>query len=431
MGHIHSFDELAAFLLRRKWLILAVAMIGAALSVYAASLKRPYYEAAAVIQIEAPAVDQATDPTAPAPQSTADLLQSVEQRLTSRENMLEVIQRHGLYADLPALTPDQKIALLRQSVFFQSIASAGASAYGGAQRVSAMIITASSSDAELAARIANDFAQGLLDEGNASQTARARETLAFYTGESKRVEADIAALDAEVAAYRAAHADSLPGARDARQEEMTGIDGDLRAIDRDLAGMNGQKALLERDGTTRFTEQRQMEELRNNISVAEAQRAALSERKEAIQKSLAAAAEVDQVLSGYDRRAQQLQAQYAVVSRRVAEADTASRLTDRRQTERITLLERATRPDDPVSGGRKKIAMAGAAASVIAGVVLAFLFELMRPVIRTADQMERELNLRPVVSIPELSLSRAPRRKKGEARLIDDPQKAPALPRAG
>ncbi|MFT4150955.1 MAG: Wzz/FepE/Etk N-terminal domain-containing protein [Paracoccaceae bacterium] len=424
MGHIQTFDELIAFFLRRKWLILAIALIGAALSVAVAKMRPDSYEAAAVIQIEAPAVGQVADPGAPTGRSTADLLQAVEQRLTSRENMMAVIERHRLFADLPGLTADQKIALLRQSVTFQSVASAGAAAFGAPAQVSAMIISARSGDAEQAARVANDFAQSLLDEGTASQTARARETLAFYQEDARRIEADMAALDSEVAAYRAAHADSLPAVRDARQEELTGIDTDLRAVERDLAGLNGEKAVAERQGTTRFTDQRRLDELNAQISVAEAQRDALASRREAIQQSLSSVAEVDRVLSGYDRRAQQLQAQYEVASRRLAEADASSRLTDRRQAERITLLERAVTPDVASSSGGKKIVMAGVLGSLIAGAVLAFLIEWLHPVVRTADQMERELGLRPVVSIPEIAVAR-PRRRGGKVRLLDDPQKSP------
>ncbi len=441
MGHIQSLDDLIGFLLRRKWLILAVTVIGMVLaSVYAKS-RPPTYEAAAVIKVEAPQVDQitATGGQLP-PQSLSEVLQSVEQRLTARDNMLAVVERHGLFAG--GLTPDQKIALLRRSVTFDTVASAGAQGFGSGAGVSAMIISVRLGDAEQAARVANDFAQGLLDEGNAAQAARAKQTLAFYQEETRRIETEIATLEAEAAAYRNTHSGNMPTMRGARSEELSGLDSDLRDIERDLAGLNGQRALLEQGGVTRATDRRQLQDLSAQISVAGAQRDSLLARRAEVEASLTSSAEVDRALAGYDRRAVQLQAQYELASRNMAEAETAARLTERRQTERISLLERALTPEYPVSGGAKKLAIAGTLASLIGGVALAFVLEMLRPVVRTAEQMERELDLRPVVSIPEVDRraamrgGKAPGRKDGGSggggagggtsrlmRLFDDPSR--------
>ena len=54
--------------------------------------------------------------------------------------------------------------------------------------------------------------------------------------------------------------------------------------------------------------------------------------------------------------------------------------------------------------------MMGAVASVMAGFIVAFLLDLRHPVIRSASQMEREVGIPPVVSIPVLEL---PKEKSG------------------
>jgi tyrosine-protein kinase Etk/Wzc len=399
MGHIQSLDDLVAFVFRCRRIIAAVALLGTLLSLVLAKSLPSTYEAAAAIQIEASAVGQADG----SGQSTAGILQSIEQRLTGRANMLAVIERHGLYAASSGLTADQKIALLRSSITFQSVARASGQGFGAGGEVSAMIIFARSDNADQAARIANDFAHGLLDEGNASQAVRIRQTLGFYDEESRRVETEISELEAEVASYRSAHADNLPAARDIRQDETTGIEAEMRALERDLAGLRGQLALLTRGGLSRITDQRQFESLTDQIAVVSAQRQTLLSRKEQLQLLQADAAEVDRVLSGFERRRAQLQAQYDVVSHRLAEAETASRLIESRKSERITLLERAIAPEMPIAGKGRKLALLGVFVSLIFGVFVAFVSEAMRPVLRTAAQMERELGLRPIVSIPEIS----------------------------
>ena len=49
--------------------------------------------------------------------------------------------------------------------------------------------------------------------------------------------------------------------------------------------------------------------------------------------------------------------------------------------------------------------------------------DALNPVIRTAAQMERELDLRPVVSIPEVRPEKAAQRGRGMVKLLDDPTK--------
>lgn len=110
------------------------------------------------------------------------------------------------------------------------------------------------------------------------------------------------------------------------------------------------------------------------------------------------------------------------VTQRMAEAETTQRLAERQQSERFTLLDRALSPEYPAGGGKKKIAIAGAIASLLGAIGLAFLLDLARPVVRTAAQMQRQLDLEPVVCIPEI---RAPKGPLGSAalRLIDDPKR--------
>jgi len=78
--------------------------------------------------------------------------------------------------------------------------------------------------------------------------------------------------------------------------------------------------------------------------------------------------------------------------------------------ERLTTIEEAPLPDYPYTMSRKKRAVMGGMVSGIMALVIAFLLELRRPVVRTARQMERETGLRPVVSIPDMG---APKRRRG------------------
>lgn len=430
MGQIQSLEELVSFLLRRKFLILACVLVGSLAAVLFALSRGQTYEASAAIQVEMPTVTAgATDNDRS--MAAAQVLQSIEQRLTTRESLQAVIERHGLYADLPGLSSDRKMALLRNSISFQGVDSAAGQVYGQARNLSAIIITARMGDAEMAARIANDFAQGVLDQSAAGTRDRAQQNVSFFSEEEARLWDQLSALEREIADYKNQHSAALPSEAAAMRTELTGLDSDIRRASQDRIAAVREAETIRAKETQRETDRRQLEDLTQRIGVLDAQIATADARRKELADALAATPEVERVLAAYDRQLTQMQSQYEVVTGRLAEAETDLRLAERQQTERFILLDRALTPESPVGGGRKKIAFAGAFASLIGGLVLAFVLELLNPVVRTAAQMERQLGLRPVVLIPDVT-PRARRASASRLRgLLDDPLAlAGSLPRA-
>ncbi|MFM2391629.1 MAG: hypothetical protein RLZZ437_3184 [Pseudomonadota bacterium] len=401
MGHIQTLDDLISFLIRRRMVIIAVTVLGVALSILVAKSRPKTYETAAVIQVLSPVVDEgSTVQTA----GSAEQLQIIEQQLTTREALIAMMERHGLFADLPGLTLDQKVGLLRGAVSFQQVASAAPQTFGAPPRISALIITARMGDPEQAARVANDFAQSMLDLGSAGQSSRAETNFRFFQDDEARLRAAIEALEDEIASYRNANAEALPGIENARQDELVSVESDLRALDQSIVALTSEQAAIQAQQTIRATDRRRLVEITAALAQFQAQRAALAERQASIASAMSQTPEVERTLRGFERDLQQLQDQYNVVSRRLAEAETDLRIASQQQDERFALLERAITPEFALGGGAKKLAAAGALASLAAAIGLAFLLDLVRPVVRTEAQLIRELDLRPVVSIPEVSL---------------------------
>ncbi|HSF64004.1 MAG TPA: Wzz/FepE/Etk N-terminal domain-containing protein [Paracoccaceae bacterium] len=411
MGQIQSLDDLIGMILRRRWLIAVVTALGTLATVLVLLGRVPVWEAVAVLQVQSSTVSEDGTPAAGPSSAAAQRLQAIEQRLTTRTSLLEVIERQGLYRDLP-LTDDEKVNLLRQSLRFQTVASVGAVTYGAAPVVSALLIIARADSGGLAARVANDFAQSILDAGAEGQTARTREALEFFREEEARVSAAMLALEAEMAAYRNAHADALPGQVDLRREEFLALEAELRGLGQEGAALEDEAARILARGALRETDRRQLALIEDRRAALAAQAVGLTARRDAIAAAMARVPEVERALAAFQRQLDQLQGQYDVVTRRLAEADTARKLEERQQAERFALLERAVVPEQPVSGGRRTLAAAGALASLMLALGLAFVVDHLRPVIRTAAQMERMLDLRPVVAIPEMA-ARPPRRRSG------------------
>lgn len=393
MGPIQTLEDLVGLLIRRRWLIAFVTIIGTIFGAWYAKSRPDLYETAAVLQVEQAAIINRTEGQVTNP---LQLLQTIEQRLTTRENILALIERHNLDADMPGLSNEERVAAMRASIRFQSVNSAT----GGG--LSAIIVAAQSGNAENAARIANDMAQSILDLGSEGKKALADANYSFFKTEEARLWQALAALDSEIAAYREANRNALPSAREARQNELAQMDVALRELDQELAGLQAEEARIRTAETLRATDRRRLEEISQRLAVISSQRDPILARKATLDQGLSNVAEVERVLATYERQQRQLQDQYTVVSQRLAEAETTRRLAENQQVERFSLLERAVIPEYPLGSGGKKIAIAGAIGSFGLALTLAFLLDLVRPVIRTSAQMERELNIRPIVAIPAL-----------------------------
>ena len=402
MGHIQTLGDLIGFLIRRRMIIIAVTVLGVALSIVYAKSQPKSYQSSAVIQVLSPVVEEGS--TTVQQTGSAEQLQIIEQQLTTREALIAMIERHGIYAGLAGLTIDQKVNLLRGAVTFQQIASAAPQTYGTAPRVSALIITARLNDPEQTARVANDFAQSMLDMGSAGQSSRAETNFRFFQEDEARLRSAIEALEEQIASYRNANAEALPGIESARQDELVSVESDLRELDQSIVALTSEQAAIQGLQTIRATDRRRLDEITAALAQFQAQRTALAQRQTSIAAAMSQTPEVERTLRGFERDLQQVQDQYNVVSRRLAEAETDLRIASQQQDERFALLERAITPEFALGGGAKKLAAVGALASLLAAVGIAFVLDLVRPVVRTEAQMIRELDLRPVISIPEISL---------------------------
>lgn len=415
MGQIQSIDEFIGLLLRRRLHIGAVTVFGIVMTLLYVMAKPDVFESTAVIQVQSPNVATSDNsPTAPR-ENSAQRLQTIQQQLTTRENMLAVIERHGLYAGLP-LSDDQKVHLLRLALRFETVASAAAAGFGQPSEVSALLISAQAATRPQAARIANDFAQGILDAGSNNQAEQFRQALSFFREEAAGLKVQIDTVTDNLAAYQAENLDALPAQRDTLRTELTGIETELRSLDQSMVAARNDRAVIDRKQVLRVTDRRELDRLIAQIETQSAQAEALQARRAEILATLSKAQEFDRTIDSYQRNLTQLQNQYAEVSRKSASAETDAKLQSLQQSETFALLERAAEPDYPISGGRRKLAIVGAAASLVMGVIIAFALDHIRPVLRTRSQLERELDLRPIVAIPEIKHSGRTLRKT----LVDD-----------
>ncbi|THD76735.1 chain-length determining protein [Thalassobius vesicularis] len=400
MGQTFSISAIIAAVLRRFWLIVAVTVIGSAAAVMYALSRPAVYEATAVIQIEMAQVEEnLAVPGAQRSNAVETRLKLIEQKLMSRDSLIEVIEKFDLFAGDAAMSMAQKVGLLRGAATIQELIDAE-QAWRPDVQPSGLIITVRMGDAQLAADVANDLLSRVLVEGKSRRASRAERTLAFFEGEEARVSAAIAEAEQKLADYKTLNQASLPENLVSQQGQLTRLKDNQLDIERKLLDLQTNADRL------------RTEDLNRQTTLLRQQKLLLEERISILAAALTAAPEVQRQLSAMERELTQLQDELSVVTTRRAEAAMNRQLESQNQFERFEVLETAIVPEYPVSSGRRKLAMMGGMASLMLALGLALGLEFMNARVRTAAQLEKELDIRPVVVIPNLDRQKGRRRRR-------------------
>ena len=379
---------------RRRALIMAVVVVCGCIMSLLYALNRPaIYEATAVIQIEAPQVAASVPGSGTITTSNnRNRLKLIEQKLMSRDSVLAVVEKFDLFNGAP-LPDAEKVNNLREAVRIMELIDPS-QAWRSDVQPSGLVITARLGDAQQAADIANEFLAQVLVEGKKRSESQATQTLAFFQAEEARIAAAIEGLEIEFARFKEQNAESLPSVISDQRSQL------VRLQENQLE-LENQLIQLETSG-----ERLRAGERARQSQILGQQIALVTERIATIEASVRAAPEVERIFTLMARQLDQLQSEYGLITTRRTEAAMTQQLESQDQFERFEVLETALVPQYAVSSGKRKLAMAGGVASVIGAVALAFLLDLLSPVLRTSRHVERELDIRPVVIIPEMKRPR-------------------------
>ncbi|MCP5088034.1 MAG: chain-length determining protein [Rhodobacteraceae bacterium] len=397
MDQIQTINELLLMARRRMSVWGSVVALGFVVSVlYAFSLPREY-ESTAVIQIGNSQISDSIKET----DSTSSLtryLQKIEQRIMARDNLVGVIEVYDLFGNVPTMTMNDKVFQLRLATKIVQISDPTQN-WRPDNAPSAMRVTVRLGGPKIAASVANDFVNRVLEENRLARVEQAQRALAFFDSEEARVDAAITALDAKIAEFKRENAESLPQKLVAQHELLVGLEEAVLAIDQQIIELKSNKA------KTRASE------YETQLALAQAQRQLIFDRQARIREAIADAPQVEKEFNILNRQLTQLEDQYTVITQNRAEAEIGQMLETGIQSENLVVLEKALVPEHPIAPNRKKLTAVGTMLSIIAAAALVLLLEALNPAIRNAAQLERQLQMSPVVTIPDMK-SGAPRTRQ-------------------
>ncbi len=386
MGPIQSFSEFISALRRRVATWSSIIIVGVFITLlYTYSLPR-LYESTAVIQIVNSQISsKITGNTAGTP--LKQQFQKLEQRIMARDNLIAVINKNNLFNKDASLTIADKVNLLRMATEITQIIDPS-EAWSPTAAPSALTVSVRLDDPELVTRVTQGFVDAILFQNTQIRLKRTQQTLAFFVTEETRIGDTIALLDAKISLFKEANFASLPSAIPAQLTLLVNLENAALEIGTQIAALKSGKA---KSRITEFDQQ---------LLLMESQALKLADRIVVVRQHIAAAPKIEKEFNGLTRKLEQLETQYTAITQSRSNAEIEQMLETGRQSNSLSVLEKPIVPDWPVSPNRKKIAVAGGMLSLILAAAVCFLLEILNPVIRNTSQLERQLQMTPVVTIP-------------------------------
>jgi hypothetical protein len=188
--------------------------------------------------------------------------------------------------------------------------------------------------------------------------------------------------------------------------------GQIAAMEKIVAGSGGSGGSNAQQAMQIDAVEGQIALLENQIRLLDEQTQKHTEQKAELDITIADTPRVEAALNAFQRRYDDLQTRYQVALRKQAEAATGEKLELDQKAERFEVIEQARVPTAPVAPKRMIIAASGAVGSLLFGLGIAFLLELLSSAIRTAADLERSMQLRPIVTVPYIQTRMEVRKRR-------------------
>ena len=463
-NEIKSMQDVVEIIKRRKWqLIVPAVTIFLIAAVAAFSLPRKYRSTATIL-IEAQEIPNEyikTNITGFADQR----LQVINQRIMGTPQLIGMIKRFNLYADLRnGMTMDGLAAKMIKDIKFTTIS---ADAVGRSDQATiAFSVSFTGASPEIARQVASELSSLYMEENLKGREKQSVGTSKFLQVEMDAIQTSLAGIEKKVAAFKQRNINSLP---ELSQVNMQAFD----QADRDIKQLNDQmRTLKEREGylqtqltsvqpdlatsdnevlrqlrlrlgdlKSRFSDQypdviktrieimeleqqkkaanlgttgdkpgnpayiilvSQLAGTRSEIESARRQIADVIKRRDSYQSRIIASPRVEEGYKSLLVERNNLQQKYEDLSRKAMESKMAHSMEKEQLGERFTLVDPARLPERPFSPNVPAILLIGLVLGIGSGVGAAALKESSDQSVRTADDLARITGFRVLVTVPTL-----------------------------
>lgn len=441
--------------IRRRWPWMLVVLVvgGIAAGVYF-SIMPAVYEASARLMLTRQRIPESFVRQTNLEELT-EQVDAIVGELLSRESLIEVAEAQNLAERVGGVSSSSELfAEMRGAIIVEPDLDVRAKRSRRPQTSYIYAIRYQSPDPKIAADVANELANRFTASHIRRQSRQARLTSDFLRREAERAEAELAAQRTKITEFNQAHRGELPSelaTKLARLERLQQQSQSLALQISDAEGRlltlqtqepaAGRRATLLADLRNRLIQertiytdehpnvmalQRQIEVLqaevanerarestgqisqdpaalviKREIEGYRAQLASVEEQIRELDSAVAAIPAREETLSALQQQEQLLLERFVNAARKVREAELAESLQHAQQGYRVSVLDPAGVPSQPV---RSPLLIAALAAAGLLGasVVSGLLLEFVDPVIVGARQLEADTGMAPLGVVPRI-----------------------------
>lgn len=234
-----SIQDYLAIVSRRKVSILVTASIVFIMGIVVALVWPPTFRSTATILIkeqEIPTELVRSTVTSYA----AQRIETIKQRVMTRPNLMEIIQKYSLYTKkIKTKTSEEILEIMREDILLNMISADVMDPRTGRPGVATIAFTLSydGSNPESTQKVTGELTSLFLAENLKTRKEKAAETYTFLTDETAKLEVKIAESEKKLAEFKEINVDSLPemtaisiNMLNRTESEILSIDSELRSI---------------------------------------------------------------------------------------------------------------------------------------------------------------------------------------------------------
>lgn len=451
-----------SLLLRRLPIVVGITVVCTVLAVAVALMIPKSYEASARLVVEAPQIPAEMVRTT-APTNAVEQLQIIEQEILTRDTLVGLAKRHGVYDAYLTVNENDIVRDMRSRLRFRQVELDSARADTGATVFS---ISFRAKNRSQAADVVNDVVDLVLSRNMRLRTERAADTQRFFNQEVERLSGELAKLDKQILEFKNANKDALPDSLDFRHNQQSSQQERLSLLEREEGGLRSRRENLIQvfqqtgriasgplspeqqllEGLNRalseqlsiFAEdspnvvglRKRISDLQESIkqkndgsegkkgtSELDLQLADIDERlqfianeKVSIRKTLDHLAETiaatptnETALNSLVRARDNTQLQYNTAVAKLAEASAGEQIELHAKGGRLAVVERAIPPVDAAGLGRSLIAALGLVGGMGLGFGVILLMELLNKTVRRPRELAAIIPGQPFATLPYIS----------------------------
>ncbi len=454
-GDVGGFlAHLPAILWQRRYLILAPVVIGAIAALVAVFAWPPVYRSSALMLVQSSQLPNEVVGGAGG-ESIDRRIARIKEQVTSRPDLVALIEEHGLYRQKRARKPLSTVITDMRNSITLTPTTVNVPLGQAEQRTIAFELAYDYDEPVAAQAVAQDLMERIVDLDASGSAEQASNTVQFLSDQAKGLETRIAEIQGQRTAISSRNGGVLAGGGMMMGGNSGSYDVQIAALQRDNSMMVGQRDLAKTSDTRdpavvsaeaalagaravfseshpdvilakqRLAESREFakgnsrkmpvdlidQQIAFNNSQIAALRAAKAQDQAQVSSSLSAQARaplVQQQLGQLEQQLTGLNEQYQEVSRRLMAAKAGVRAEDEQMGQRLAVVEPPVVPDKPSSPNRELLAGMGLGGGLFLGLLLALGVEMLFRPIRDPMALERLVGRPPLGVIPVIGPRKKP-----------------------